>query len=225
MPLNRTQIEALQHSIHTYSFPLDYYDHALPKQQNPQVASSIQQLESIIQTQLRSTVPTDIEQGLGNIIYWGNATAGYRDSRFAKFNSLIGSFAPYASFNGLVSTGTPSLAALKRLGFPSYSNISFVSKILMFLNPQEYCVLDLQISKLKKQTRPISRALDRLTLYPTSIPITQANEQVYDLWRSECRCISSTYYGGRYRVADVERGFFQLIKNDLAQAHSIYDDF
>ncbi|WP_200902933.1 hypothetical protein, partial [Pseudomonas fluorescens] len=159
------------------------------------------------------------------IIYWGNATAGYRDSRFAKFNSLIGSFAPYASFNGLVSTGTPSLAALKRLGFPSYSNISFVSKILMFLNPQEYCVLDLQISKLKKQTRPISRALDRLTLYPTSIPITQANEQVYDLWRSECRCISSTYYGGRYRVADVERGFFQLTKNDLAQAHSIYDDF
>jgi hypothetical protein len=225
VPLSATQIQDLEHAIRTYSFPLYYFDYALPKHLNPQIATGITQLELLIKAQLLSSMPSDIARGLGNIIYWGNATAGYRYSRFAKFNSLIGSFAPYTTFNGLVSGGIPSLTALKQLGLPSYSNISFVSKILMFLNPWDYCVLDLQISKLKKSGRSTSRALDRLTIYPTSIPITRANEQVYDLWRSECRHISSTYYGGTYRVADVERGFFQLIKSDQVNAHSIYDDF
>jgi len=46
----------------------------------------------------------------------------------------------------------------------------------------------------------------------TQIPVTAANEQAYHLWRSECAAIGNRYFAGRYRVADVERGFFQLVQ-------------
>ncbi|MBV4474827.1 hypothetical protein [Pseudomonas botevensis] len=225
MALSSTQIHDLDYAIRNYSFPLDYYDYNLAHTHNPQKASSIRHLEAIIQSQLKSGVPVDTEQGLGNIIYWGNATAGYRDSRFANFRTRIGAYAPYPGFNGLIAGSAASLGNIRRLGYPGYSGISFVSKILMFLDPQNYCVLDLQISKLRRTGRPIPRALDRLKVYTTRIPITRNNELVYGLWCDECRSISQTYYTGRYRVADIERGFFELIKVDMAKALAIYSDF
>ena len=58
------------------------------------------------------------------------------------------------------------------------------------------------------------------------IPITAHNEEIYDLWRGGCRHISSTYFGGKYRFAHVERGFFELIRGGkLTAALVIYTVF
>ena len=223
MPLTLAQQQLLDHAINHYSFPLEYYDFATHSRQ---VAANAVHLEGVIQAQLASGAQQDVADGLANIIYWGNATAGYRDWRFSRFRSRIGAFAPYAGFSALLASGTPTLGAIKKLGYPTYSGISFVSKILMFLDPQNYCVLDLQISKLRQAGRASSRALDGLKLQQTSIPVTAANERVYDGWRQECLQISRTYYAGRHRAADVERGFFTLIQGGrLTDAQGIYSDF
>ena len=98
--------------------------------------------------------------------------------------------------------------------------MSFISKILMFLDPAEYCVLDRQLAKLGAV--PGERALHGL-LFGTQIPVTAHNEAVYDAWRADCRRISTQYFGGGYRVVDVERGFFQLVQSArLVLAQRIY---
>ena len=48
----------------------------------------------------------------------------------------------------------------------------------------------------------------------SQIPVTAHNHRVYDGWRAECQRISTTYFSGRYRVVDVERGFFHLIQTN-----------
>lgn len=226
MALNPSQIHALEQAINNYQFPLEYYDFRMPPAANPRLASSVQHLESAIYMDLTSSVSARIEEGLANIIYWGNAGAGFRQHRFSSFLNKIKSFHPYSDFSSLLLTGAVSLGSIKKLGYPGYSGISFVSKVLMFLDPQNFCVLDLQISKLGMPGRAIGRALDLLKVNPTIIPITAHNERVYNLWREECRLISAAYYSGAYRVADVERGFFQLIRNGrLSDAHDIYAAF
>lgn len=226
MALNSTQIRTLDQAILNYRFPLEYYDFNLPPAANPQMASSILHLESIIYTLITSGVPADVEKGLANIIYWGNSGAGYRSHRFNDFLGKIKSFHPYSDFFSLYRAGAASLRSIKKLGYPGYSGISFVSKVLMFLDPQNFCVLDLQISKLGVPGRSIGRALDQLKVNPTIIPISAHNEKVYDHWRDECRHISSTYYAGKYRVADVERGFFDLIRtgrlNDALEIYAVF---
>jgi hypothetical protein len=226
MALSSIQIGVLEQAVLNYQFPLDYYDFTLAPTANPRVAVNVQELESVIAAQLSSCIPGAVEEGLANVIYWGNASAGYRDDRFNRFLKTIKPFHPYADFRSLHSSGTLSLRSIKKLGYPAYSGISFVSKVLMFIDPLNFCVLDLQISKLAVPGRSVPRALDTLRVYPTSIPITVHNEKVYDLWREECRNISGTYYAGKYRVADIERGFFELIRSGkLSDALGIYTNF
>lgn len=226
MALSPSQIHVLEQAINNYRFPLEYYDFSLAPAANPRLASSIQHLESAIYMDLTSNVPARIEEGLANIIYWGNAGAGYRQHRFSSFLNKIKRFHPYSDFSSLRLAGAVSLGRIKKLGYPGYSGISFVSKVLMFLDPQNFCVLDLQISKLGVPGRSIGRALDLLKVNPTIIPISAHNEKVYNLWREECRLISSAYYSGTYRVADVERGFFELIRSGrLSDAIDIYAAF
>lgn len=103
---------------------------------------------------------------------------------------------------------------------PQFSGVSFISKILMFLDPSTYCVLDRQLARL---TGPGQKALHRLKCSGNQIGVTAHNEALYDAWREECRGISLKYFDGRYRVADVERGFFQLIQaGQLGFANELY---
>ncbi|GAB3367993.1 MULTISPECIES: hypothetical protein [Giesbergeria] len=217
MPLTSSQVIDLENAIKSYSFPLDYYcfSHRTIK-----TAPNISTLETIICTQLKTT-PSN---GLANVIFWGHSgSIGIRKIRFARFNTLINPVLT-SKFSHLLTTNTaPSIVAIKNLGLPEYSGISFISKILMFLDPKNYSVLDLQLSKLHTVR---GRALSLLKINTTQIPSTKSNESVYNKWRQECLYISNTYYTGIYRAADVERGLFQLIRSgNLATAIQIYTNF
>ena len=127
----------------------------------------------------------------------------------------------FTQFQALVAASSvPSLSKLKALKIPEYSGVSFISKILAFLDPDQYCVLDQQLARLGAGSG--ASALHRLR-FGTRIDVTAHNEVVDDAWRAECRHISAQYFRGRHRVVDVERGFFQLVQtNQLPLAQQIY---
>lgn len=219
MPLTAAQVSVLDMAMSSYAFPAVYCDFGAETQI---VASTMFACEAAIRSQLVSPNPLNTKDGLANVIYWGNATAGYRDHRVAEFRAAVTSL-QIAGFQAMVvGGGVPTLRQVKDLKMKGFSGISFISKVLMFLDPARYCVLDLQLTSLRT---PVGHgAVNRLT-FGTQIAITANNSAAYNAWRAECIEISTSYFGGRYRAVDVERGFFNLIQSgNMAAAQRIYED-
>ena len=217
MPLSPQQQDTLRHAIEGYDFPTVYFDF---QKQVEGTAPTIVQLETILRGQLESNDVDTVRHGLANVLYWGYATSGYRDARVSKF--VTSATAPrIVEFMALLEREhLPKLREIKSIGFAQFSGISFVSKILMFLNPVTHCTLDLQILKLVAVEGP--HGLHGV-VPSMGIPINANNEQCYDRWRAECSSVSARYYNGDFRAADVERGYFKLVRdNNLALAKTIY---
>lgn len=217
MSLSNEQIDAFEQSIINYAFPAIYYDFPT---QTQVLAKNMNEIELNIKHQLLSKNPVLVKFGLANVVYWGNANAGYQMHRTNKFLNEIDN-QQLTQFQKLVQGGNiPTLNEIKALKMPQFSGISFVSKIITFLNPASYCVLDLLISRLA--VLPGSKSLNTLKI-TTQIAINTNNVLAYYMWCSECLEISKAYYESRYRAVDIERGFFSLIQNNkLEYAQLIY---
>jgi len=148
------------------------------------------------------------------LIYWGYAQIGYRNDRVRRFRDQV-TDDQLGRLRTLIESGHPGLVAIGALRLPQFSGVSFVSKVLTFIDPGRYCVLDKQLLKLGTGSGP--RALHRVSA-GTQIRITTHNEEAYDGWRGECAVISAHYFGGRHRVVDIERGFFHLVQTDRVRA-------
>jgi hypothetical protein len=125
----------------------------------------------------------------------------------------------------LLNGAVPNMVAIKNLHLTEFSGMSFISKVLMFLDQINYCVLDKQISKLRNPE--CMKSLSQLSFgsNETQIRISHNNQNVYNNFREECGAISARYYHNKFRVADVERGFFTLIQTgNLAATQEIYND-
>jgi len=218
VPLTAQQINDLKASIQGYAFPAVYFDFHNNIQVN---AGNMPALEAVILGMLLSPQAQQTEYGLANVIYWGNANAGYQMYRVNQFRNRVTN-AQLEEFQGLVGNGNiPTLQDIARIGMPQFSGISFVSKIIMFLDPTHYCVLDLLLSRLGGVQG--GKALHNLVVN-TQVRVTVNNSNAYYNWCQECQDISNQYYAGRYRVVDVERGFFNLIQNgQLEYAQQIYN--
>ncbi|BBB66551.1 hypothetical protein UNDYM_2298 [Undibacterium sp. YM2] len=217
MSLTTKQICDLRTSIDGYSFPPVYFDFS----KNTEVlVASISDVEKYIKNLLISDNLQDIENGLANVVFWGNANAGYQVHRAMQFKNRI-TAVQLQKFQTLVSCGkVPSLQDIAKLKMPQFSGISFISKIIAFLDPVNYCVLDLLTSRLSDSKQ--SNALSRLKS-TTTIAITKNNSLCYYSWCQECISISNQYFGGNYRAVDIERGFFDLIQNkNLQTAQEMY---
>ncbi len=221
MPLTEEQIAAFREAIKGYSFPAVYYDFEEGREVQ---AKRMADVEYVIGGQLCSVHTEDVKNGLANILYWGYANVGYRDARVEKLNNNITIEQIKVFQTLLVNDRRPTMAEIKTIRIPEYSGMSFLSKLLMFLNPSDYCVLDRQIARLRTQNAP--KALCQLSFGPkeTQIRVSSHNEAIYDRWRTECLAVSTVYYGGEYRVVDIERGFFHLIQQGrLLDARIIYN--
>ena len=217
--LTPQQINILQTAINGYNFPVVYFDFA----SNTEIdAKKMCVLEGVISKMLRSPQQQQVKHGLANIIYWGNAQAGYRDYRFKQFLNNVTVY-QLQKFQGMVVNGqTPTLRQIKNIGMPQYSGISFISKIVTFLDPAKYCVLDFRIAELRNHSG--TKAINNLKINKTQITVTANNCKQYDQWCNECQMISNKYYSGQYRAVDIERGFFHLICNRrLRDAQLIYN--
>lgn len=222
MPLTPDQIAQLNEAIHGYDFPAVYFDF---NNEIEITAQNMSEVETVIAGQLRSQEGVITKHGLANILYWGYAQIGYRENRVKDFMNNVAD-QQIIDFQGLINgDNIPTMIAVHRIRMPQYSGISFISKILMFLNPNDYCVLDKQLLKLRTLGSP--KSLNRLVFKQTEtqIRITHYNEAAYNEWRNECSAISQLYFQNNYRVVDIERGFFNLIQeNHLADAQAIYND-
>ncbi|MFH1596788.1 MAG: hypothetical protein ABIG94_10545 [Pseudomonadota bacterium] len=212
----------MKESIVGYSFPAIYYDFINNCQVNP---TNMGVVEEYVFKLLRSKNIIDVKYGLANVLYWGYAQVGYRDTRVQRFlNNTTDN--QIKSFQELLLDGAvPDIATIKNLRLPEFSGMSFVSKIVMFLDPVNYCVLDDKVSNLRNPN--CRKALSHLVFGPNEmrIRISRQNQNVYNAWREECRAISAQYYQNVYRVVDVERGFFTLIQTgEIATAQEIYND-
>ena len=216
--LTSQQKKTLARSIRRYSFPAIYFDFASHVERK---AGNMHSLETIIHNMLTSHKQQQVKYGLANIIYWGNAKHGCKKYRTCQFLNKV-TPAQLRDFQSIVANQKMlSLRAIKKVDMHWYSGISFISKILMFLNPKQYCVLDSQIAKLANHSG--TKAIYNLKIN-TQLPVTVHNCEIYDEWCNECQEISNQYYSGKYRVVDIERGFFNLIQNGkLCDAQIIYN--
>jgi len=215
--LTTQQVNDLETSINHYAFPPDYFDFI---NGTPMTARDMTVLEATINNMLLSACAQQVKYGLANVVYWGNANAGYQTHRTNKFLNGVTN-QQIQQFQALVANGNiPTLQSVKQLRMPQFSGISFVSKIIAFIDPGNYCVLDLLLARLRNL--PGQKALHGLTI-TTQIGVTRNNCAAYYAWCEECLAINNRYYGGRYRAVDIERGFFNFIQNDqLAYAQQIY---
>lgn len=131
MPLKNQQIKTPTEAINEYDFPRKNYDFVKEKEI---IYPSMRQLEASIQENLTSGDIILVQNGLSNILYWGYYRTGYRDTRVNNFRSKVDQQQlVYAAkiFQNLSGTG---IRTIKNLKLPEFSNLSFISKIRMFLD-------------------------------------------------------------------------------------------
>lgn len=206
MALTGQQIEILYEALRGYNYPARLYDF----EQKQQVTFvTMRELENYLRKKILSTNPLEVKFGLANVVYWGNLTAGYCWHRVQKFldevtlEQIQKAIALFSKIEG------DGLIEIKRLGLPQFSNMSFASKLRMFLDPDNYVTLDRKLLQLKKSK--IKTIFHDIKEYSTYIPITKQNCELYRFWSKLCRETAKTYFKNENVIAvDIERGIFHL---------------
>ena len=233
MPLHADEYAARWcEALRCYSYPTVTFDFRNERERRHE---DIRGVERCIGSLLRSDVLRDVRDGLSCVLYWGFARQGVRDHRVSDFRDRVQPMEDerLARFRESVHqmlrtspSAADSLVALTRLELPQFSQMSFTTKILMFLDPDSYPVLDLRIAKAYAN-RPEFPPLQGLTIRRTSIPITAQNRTCYDKFARWARRIAArvnaTSGSPRHdlRAVDVERALFTLVdlrQEDDAQA-------
>jgi hypothetical protein len=209
MSLSQYQKEHLLQAIEAYAFPAEYFDFIMDR---PEQQQDTRAVEAKIKADLICGNTGRVKNGLSNVLYWGFSQMGFRWRRVSLFRANVTTSKLEAATQLFHTSLSPPLTEIGRLMLPQFSGVSFVSKIRMFLDPEKSATLDLQIMKIRT-SRP-DTVLANVCVYETRIPITAHNAKAYELWCRKMREISTKYFAGRFRAADVERGFFQLIQDD-----------
>ena len=133
--------------------------------------------EQYIGTLLRSTDFSAVKDGLSNVLYWGYAQQpGRGDFKVRDFRKTIPDperEPKLDKFAQLMRSGQADLSNIKKLQLRQFSQISFVSKILMFLDPTRCPVLDLKIANAFAKSSFLP--LQNLTFAKGGIRITERN--------------------------------------------------
>lgn len=215
MTLTSAQVIELDTAIAGYNFPRAYYNFAT---NTPFTLPSMPILEKRIRDGLVSSDPPQVKAALANIVHWGWAQTALRDHRRTTFFNAVTPPQIQAATD-LFSNHRPTLIQIYGLRLPEFRMVSFASKIRMFLNPNVSATLDRQIMKMHA-CNP-NTVLARVTQYKSSIPITVKNSASYEAWCDRLTDIRNSYpaFHGM-RVADIERGFFNLVQAGQAHAAS-----
>lgn len=191
---------------------------------------SMCEVEGIIKSQLLSKDIEKVKDGLSNVLYWGMYRMGVRDTRVCKFRKGVTTH-QLNRFKDVVDslTGTGLAAIRGRVNnaednLPQFTQMPFVSKIRMFLDPENYPVLDKKIATFAKS--PCFPPLQNLSWgeSETTIRISGPNERVYGKWAKWCRDVAgqvNSYSDSHFkdlRAVDVERAIFQLSQSDESEA-------
>lgn len=212
-------------AINSYDYPAVTCDFEPSRAElaRPHYRGSMSIVEGHIGRLLRSGDPQDVKDGLSNVIYWGWAQTALGASRVRRFREGVAAGdARLKNFTQLVEgNGTPGLVALRKLRLPHFSQASFTTKILMFLDPGRYPVLDLRIAN-EFAGRGAFPPLRDLRFRRNGIPITLHNQDSYGRWACWCKDVANrvnrepTSPRTDLRAVDVERALFTLAGNPEA---------
>ena len=207
-----------------YSFPPVTFDFERRRERPHGVEvrphEAMRGVEKCVGESLRSRAPSSIRDGLSNVLYWGFAQQpGLQRARVHKFRDRVQPSDPRLDgFMNFVSSMTSQAAAerllaLRQLKLPQFSQMSFTTKILMFLDPNRFPVLDLKIARAAMRCG--FPDMHGLRIY-TGIPITKASTACYERWACWCQGIAAKVNGmpgapyRDLRAVDVERAVFSL---------------
>jgi hypothetical protein len=212
--LSQQQKDCLRDAIERYDFPSDYFDFG---RNSAEHLANTKDVEVRIGRHLTSGDPERVKNGLSNVLYWGYAQMGIRDTRVQHFRSKVNVYELKRACDLFRRSGLPSVLEIKDLGLPEFSGLSFVSKIRVFLDPDKSAALDRQIMKIHQHCATTLLANLRIGR-STQIPITEHHSEVYEAWCRRMVNISDMYFDARFRAVDIERGLFQLIQERSVEA-------
>ena len=141
----------LREAVESYDYPGVVYDF----QTGSEVRYTEMAVEEHIGTLLRSPDAGGVRDGLSNVLYWGYARQpGRRDAKVRDFRDDVPADDPrLARFADLVrALGEPPLSTvagpvpLDIKTLRQFGQMSFVTKILMFLDPR-FPVLDMKVAR------------------------------------------------------------------------------
>jgi hypothetical protein len=211
MSLNERQITILMEAVSSYSYPGVTYDF----QRQIEVSyGSMRDVEGTIRADLQSGHPTRVKDGLSNVLYWGYATQpGRQVKRVKRFRAEVTASHLETVARVLQVLQGAGLTTIKQIGMPEFSNVSFLSKVRMFLDPENWVVLDLKLMDLAR-VKPVT-VFHSITRCPTYIPCSRNNEQQYAEWSKLCREAAHRYCRSQSIFAvDVERGVYHLVTHE-----------
>ena len=210
-------------AIDSYDFPAVTYDFgpAPFSGSDPErigTHGSMIGVEKTIKKQMFKPGLGGVKDGLSNILYWGYADLpGRQNNRVPRFRRKVTS-TQLAIFSHVARNmqGT-GLVNISTIELPHLDLMPFVSRIRMFLDPDNYPVLDSQIVRFANSD--IFPPLKHLNMYTSNIPVTVHNEQVYEEWalwcRETARTVNSYPHSPRkdLRAVDIQRGITQLVRS------------
>ena len=203
--MTHEQEETLRKAIIDYDFPKFTFDF----QRGAEVRHpTMRTVEAHIREALTSEDPEDVRDGLSNILYWGFHRVGYKNLRIARLREETTPAHLAEARNVFESIRGNGLRSLKKLRLPQFSQMSFITKLRMFLDPRNYVVLDKKLVDLAGTAVPtLFRDIKR---QPTSIPVTTINELAYVRWCLLCGNVAQHLFADDGYAVDVERGIFHL---------------
>jgi len=193
-----------------YDFPCRMFDFNTEQEME---FDNYRELEKNIQEQFFSNSISQIKNGLSNVLYWGYYRIGYGKTRIKIFRENVTNFQLQA-FSDLVKTNMADPISIKKIGLPQFSGFSFISKILMFMDPTIYVVLDKKIMELddpKNHDNPLTKI--PYNRKDSGIRITNISSKYYFEWCELCSFIAKQFQDQKIAV-DIERGFFKLVEKD-----------
>ena len=212
---------SLREAVEGYDYPSVVYDF---RKESETCYEDMLGVEECIGGLLRSRAPERIRDGLSNVLYWGYARQPRRrdakvrdfrdatpvgDPRLGRFAELVGSMGERPR----PEAGGSELLGLRSLRLRQLGQMSFATKILMFLDPR-FPVLDLKVAKAFANGG--FAPLSELRFDKGGIRITRINMMVYECWARWCQEIArltneeppSPRRG--LRAVDVERALFTI---------------
>ena len=217
----RQYVSLLREAVEGYDYPTIVYDFRTGSELRlPDMAA----VEEHIGTLLHSPDPGGVRDGLSNVLYWGYARQPGRrdfkvrdfqgevpagDRRLARFADLVRSLGepPLSTASG------PALLHIKRLTLRQFGQMSFVTKILMFLDPR-FPVLDMKVARAFANGS--FAPLADLRSDRGGIRLTGNNVRAYEYWARWCWEIAGLANDEPpaprrgLRAVDVERALFTL---------------
>ena len=208
MILTAKQKAVLRTFMESYSFPCVTYDFERCAEHTH---SDMLGVERAIQAQLISSRLGDVKDGLSNALYWGYANYGFRRMRVCKFRNGVSRTQLKEVVEIMSERRTLCPSNVARCKLPQFSGIAFVSKVLMFLDPSRFVVLDSKIASLREVA---TDSLFSDLSVSTTIRPTKSNDAVYENW---CQFYIRVGQELGVRAVDVERGRFQMVQSGMGE--------